>query len=216
MDNVDIVVRMRDVTGTRNAKRLRREGFIPGVIYGHGKEATTIAVEPHVLREALTTGAGMHAVLNVIYEGQKRAHKAIVKELEWDRVKHNVIHFDLQEIRLDEKIETTVTVHFEGEAVGVKAGGVLDESTREVAVKGLVTAIPEHLVLDISGLGMNDTARVADLVLPDGIEVLNDPEEVLCSVLAPKAEEVAAEAAEVTEAAEPEVVGKAGEEAAAE
>ena len=158
MDNVSIVVHKRDDTGTRAAKRLRKSGLIPGVIYGHGKDAVLIAVEPHALRDALTTSAGMHAVLDVTFEGQKRGHKAIVKELTLDRVKSNVIHVDLQEIRLDETIETTVAIHFEGEAKGVKAGGMLDESTREVTVKGLVTAIPEHLVVDVSELDMNETA----------------------------------------------------------
>jgi large subunit ribosomal protein L25 len=217
MDNVSIVVHKRDVTGTRAAKRLRKSGLIPGVIYGHGKDAVLVAVEPHVLREALHTSAGMHAVLDVTFEGQKRGHKAIVKELTLDRVKNNVIHIDLQEIRLDETIETTVSVHFEGEAKGVKAGGMLDESTREVTVKGLVTAIPEHLVVDVSGLDMNETLQVADLVVPEGIEVMADPEEVLCSVLPPRKVEVeeGAEGEEVEEAvggAEPELVGKKEEE----
>ena len=115
MDNVSIVVHKRDVTGTRATKRLRKSGLIPGVIYGHGKDAVLIAVEPHVLREALRTDAGMHAVLDVTFEGQKRGHKAIVKELTLDSVKSTVIHIDLQEIRLDETIETTVSIHFEGE-----------------------------------------------------------------------------------------------------
>jgi len=220
MDNVGIVVHKRDVTGTRSAKRMRSAGLIPGVMYGHGKAAVQIAVEPHVLRDALSTEAGMHAVLAVTFEGQKRTHRAIVKDLQLDKVKQTVTHVDLQEIRLDETIETTVTVTFEGEAKGVKTGGLLDEVTREVTVKGLVTAIPEHLVLDISGLDVNDTARVADLPVPDGIEVLDDPEEVLCSVLAPrKAEAVAgAEVGEWVEGApvEPELVRKPGEYEGAE
>ena len=119
MDNVSIVVHKRDVTGTRAAKRLRRSGLIPGVIYGHGKDAILFAVEPHVLRDALGTSAGTHAVLDVTVEGQKTGHKAIVKEFELDPVKQTVTHVDLQEIRLDETIETTVAVSFEGEAKGV-------------------------------------------------------------------------------------------------
>ena len=217
MDNVSIVVHKRDDTGTRASKRLRKSGLIPGVIYGHGKDAVLIAVEPHALRDALTTGAGTHAVLDVTFEGQKRGHKAIVKELTLDRVKSNVIHVDLQEIRLDETIETTVAIRFEGEAKGVKAGGMLDESTREVTVKGLVTAIPEHLVVDVSELDMNETLQVADLVVPEGIEIMADPDEVLCSVLPPRKVEVeegveGEEAVEAVAAAEPEIVGKKEEE----
>ncbi len=220
MDRVSIVVRPRDVSGTRAARRLRRDGFIPGVLYGHGKDATLIAIDPHTLREALSTEAGMHAVLDVTLEGQKRAHKAIVKELELDKVKHTVTHVDLQEIRLDETIESTVTVHFEGESRGVKMGGLLDEVVREVTVKGRVTDIPEHLVLDISELGLGDTATVADLRVPEGVEVQDAPDEVLCSVLSPrKAEAVLEEIEEAAAAAapeQPEVVGKPEEEEAAE
>ncbi len=212
MDNVNIVAHKREVTGTRATKRLRKQGLIPGVIYGHGKEAVLIAVEPHALREALSTDAGTHAVLNVTLEGQKRGHKAIVKDLTLDRVKSNVIHVDFQEIRLDEMIETTVAIHFEGESAGVKLGGMLDEATREVTVKGIVTAIPEHLTIDISGLDIGSTLKVADLEVPEGIEIQDDPEEVLCSVLAPRkaveGEEEAEEAAEAAPGAEPELVGK--------
>ncbi len=221
MDKVTLVVQLRDDTGSRAARRLRKAGLIPGVLYGHGKDATLFAVDPHALRGVLGTGAGTHAVIAVTVEGHKRAHNAIVKDMQLDRVKSSVTHLDLQEIRLDETIETTVAVSFQGEALGTKTGGVLDESTREVTVKGLVTAIPEHLVLDISGLDVNDAARVADLVVPEGLEILDDPEEVLCSVLPPRKveEEVGAEGEEGLEApaapAEPEIVGKGeGEEAA--
>jgi large subunit ribosomal protein L25 len=221
MEKVTLVVQPRDLTGSRNARRLRKSGLIPGVLYGHGKDATAFAVDPHALR-AVLGGGGTHAVLSVTVEGHKRAHNAIIKELELDRVKSTVTHIDLQEIRLDETIETTVSVSFEGEAVGVKAGGMLDESTREVTIKGLVTEIPEHLVLDISGMDINDTAKVGDLVVPEGIEVVNDPEEVLCSVLPPrKVEEEVVEGVEegvaVGEAGgEPEIVGKGEAEEAAD
>jgi large subunit ribosomal protein L25 len=218
MDNVNIVVHKRDVTGSRASRRLRKQGLIPGVIYGHGKEAVLIAVDPHTLREALSTDAGTHAVLNVVFEGQKRGHKTIVKDMALDRVKSNVVHIDLQEIRLDETIETVVAVHFEGESKGVKAGGMLEEAIREVAVKGVVTAIPEHLVMDITELEVGSTLKVSDLQVPEGIEVLDDPEEVLCSVLAPrKAVEVEEGEEEAVEApsAEPELVGKKEEEAEA-
>ena len=220
MDKVSIVVQPRDVTGSRAARRLRKAGLIPGVLYGHGKEATMFAVDPHVMRAALSTGAGTHAVLEITVEGHKRAHHAIVKDMELDPVKSTLTHLDLQEIRLDETIETTVAVRFEGEAKGVKSGGMLDESTREVTVRGLVTAIPEHLVLDISDMDINDTAKVGDLVVPEGIELVDDPEQVLCSVLPPRkveeeVEEGAAEAAEGAAEAEPEIVGKGDKEEAA-
>ena len=220
MEKVTLVVQPRDLTGSRNARRLRKSGLIPGVLYGHGKEATAFAVDPHALRPVLV-GGGTHAVLSVTVEGHSKTHNAIIKELELDRVKSTVTHIDLQEIRLDETIETTVAVSFEGEAIGLKSGGMLDESTREVTIKGLVTAIPERLVLDISAMDINDTAKVGDLVVPEGIEVMNDPEEVLCSLLPPrKVEEELEEGAEGAEGAvagaEPEVVGKGEAEESAD
>ena len=217
MEKVTLVVQPRDVTGSRNARRLRKTGLIPGVLYGHGNEATLFSVDPHALRAALG-GGGTHAVLAITVEGHKKAHNAIVKEMELDPVKSTVTHIDLQEIRLDETIETTVAVSFEGEAIGLKSGGMLDESTREVTIRGLVTAIPEHLVLDISEMDINDTAKVGDLVVPEGIEILDDPEQVLCSLLPPRKveEEVegAEEAVEGVGAAEPAIVGKAEDESA--
>ncbi len=220
MDKVSIVVQSRDVTGSRAARRLRKAGLIPGVLYGHGKEATMFAVDPHVMRAALSTGGGTHAVLEITVEGHKGAHHAILKDMELDPVKSTLTHLDLQESRLDETIETPVSVSFEGEAKGVKSGGMLDESTREVTVRGLVTAIPEHLVLDISDMDINDTAKVGDLVVPEGLELLDDPEQVLCSVLPPRkveeeVEEGAAEAAEGASEAQPEIVGKGDKEEAA-
>lgn len=210
MENVSIVVQPRDATGTRAARRLRREGFIPGVLYGHGKAATLFSVEPAVMREALSTSAGTHAVLSVTIEGTRGTRKAIVKEIALHKSKSTATHIDLQEIRLDETIESQVAIHFEGESKGVKAGGVLDESLREVTVRGVVTAIPQHLVLDISELDVNDTAKVSDLQVPAAVTVVDDPEQVVCSVLPPRvAEEGLEEGAEV---GEPGLVGK--EEAA--
>lgn len=206
MDNVSIVVQSRDVTGSRAARRLRKSGFIPGVIYGHGKDATMIAVEPHVMREALSKSGGSHAVLDVTIEGQRGSRKAIIKDIELHPTRSTARHIDLQEIRLDETIETAVAVRFEGESTGVKAGGVLDESLREVTVKGLVTDIPESLLFDISDLDINDTAKVADLVVPAGIVLTGNLDQVLCSVLPPRKVEEEVETG-LEEEEEPGIVG---------
>jgi large subunit ribosomal protein L25 len=218
MERVSLVVQHRDETGSRAARRLRHQGLIPGIMYGHGDAAHNITVDPHALRAALTTDAGTHAVLDVAFEGTKTVHKAIVKDMVLDPVKSTVVHLDLQEIRLDETIETTVAVRFEGEAKGVKNGGMLDESTREVNVKGVVTDIPEHIVIDISDLDYGDNVKVSDLIAPEGIEILDDPELVLASILAPRGEAEAEEGAEeaAPSAAEPEIVGKGEKEEEAE
>jgi large subunit ribosomal protein L25 len=223
MDNLRLPARARDAGGSRAARRLRREGLIPGVLYGHGKPAVLFAVEPAHLREAMSGDSGRHAVLDVMLEGHKRARRAIIKELELDPVRHVVTHVDLQEIRLDEVIEARVAVRYEGPAAGEKTGGMLDESTRELTVKGKVTEIPEHLSVDITEMTVGDALYVKDMTVPEGLEVLDDPELVLCSVLMPRKaeavpaeEEEAAAVAEAEEQAEPEVIGKGQKEEAEE
>ena len=221
MERVKLVVEHRDDKGTRNSKRLRKQGLIPGVLYGAGKPAATIAVEAVDLRSATTTESGLHAVLDVVFKGTKKTHVAIVKDMQLDPVKHHITHIDLQEIKLTDKIETTVTVHVEGVPNGVKMGGILDVASHEVAVEGLPTDIPEHLVVNVEALEIGDVARVSDLIVPDTIKVLEVPEAVICSVVAPKVveeevvEEEGVEGAEAGEA-EPELVGKEETEEGAE
>ena len=128
----------------------------------------------------------MHAVLDVTVDGHKRAHKAIVKDMQLDPVKPTVTHIDLQEIRLDEPIETTVAVRFEGEAAGVKVGGMLESPCARSPSRAWSPTSPSTSCIDISDLGMGDAAKVGDLQVPEGVEILADPEEVLCSVLAPR------------------------------
>ena len=208
MDRVKLVVSPRDVDGSREARRLRRRGLIPAVLYGSGKPALSIAVEQHALRDALATGAGLHAVLDVMIEGQPKPHVAIVKEYEIDKVKHFMTHVDFQEINLTELIESNVTVTLVGTPTGVRLdGGVLDVVTREVLVSALPTDMPEHLTLNVEELVVGDVARVSDIAVPADVTILDDLDEVICSVLAPRLAEEEPEEAEAG-LAEPEVVGE--------
>lgn len=218
MDRVDLVVSERSAVGTSEVRRLRRQGVIPGVLYGAGKAATPIAIDPHALRAALTTGHGTHAVFDVVFGGQKTKHHAVIQELQLDSVKQLVTHVDLREVKLSEPIEATVGVHLEGTAPGVKAGGLLETVAHEIAIKALPGDIPEHLVLQIDHLELGDVARMKDLQVPEGVTILSDPDDVVITIIAPRGateleEEEAAEAAEAgEEQAEPELVGKAREE----
>ena len=209
MDRVKLVVHPRDAAGSREARRLRRSGLIPAVLYGSGKAAVSVAVDEHALRAAVGTTAGMHAVLDVVIEGHKTPRVAIVKEVELDKIKHVVTHVDFQEIKLTELIESNVTVTLEGTPVGVSLnGGLLDVVTREVTVSALPTDVPEHITLQVEALDVGDVAHVADLQAPANVTILNDPDDVVCSVLAPRLAEVAGEEGEEAAAAEPEVVGE--------
>ena len=217
MDRVKLEVNERTETGTRAAKRMRRAGLIPGVLYGSGKAATTIVIDPHALRAAVSTEHGTHAVFDVVFAGHKRAHHAVIQEMQLDPVKHRVTHLDLREVNLNEPIEAAVDLRLEGTAPGVKAGGLLDVSAHEIHIRCLPADMPEHLVLDVNELMLGDVARIKDVVAPEGVTILDDPEEVAASVIPPRVvveEEVeAAEAVEGEESAEPEIVGKGhGEE----
>jgi large subunit ribosomal protein L25 len=221
MERVKLNVQTRGATGSHAAKRLREQGFIPGVLYGAGKPAQPFAVRAHDLRDALSTEAGRHAVLDVVFEGKKRGHVAVLKDTQLDKVKGTLTHIDLQEIHLNEPIETKVEIRLEGVAPGVKAGGIVDIVHHEVAVRGLPADIPEHVTLLVDSYNVGDVAHVRDVTVPDGLAVLDDPETVVLSIIGTKvtgAVEAGAEeeaAAEET-SAEPQLVGKRGEEAGAE
>jgi large subunit ribosomal protein L25 len=211
MDRVKLVVNERTDTGTSAVKRMRRTGMIPGVLYGSGKTATAIAIDPHVLRAAVSTEHGTHAVFDVMFEGRKTAHHAVIQEMQFDAVKHVITHVDLREVKLNEPIEAAVGLQLEGTAPGVKAGGLLDVTTHEIHIKCLPADIPEHLVLVIDELELGEVARIKDIVPPEGVTILDDPDEAVASVIPPRGaleEEAEAEAAEAEEQAEPEIVGK--------
>ncbi len=216
MDNVSLVVQPRDVSGSRAARRLRNSGFIPGVLYGRGQAATLITINPRSLREALSTEAGVNAVLDVSLEGDKAVRHAVVKELDLDPVKSVVRHVDLQEIRLTQIIEAAVAIVLEGDCKGVKAGGILDQTTHQVTARGVVTAIPEHIAFDISDLDVHDSARISDLVLPADLQVLDDPDQVVCSILAPRGAEVDLGEEAEGAPAEPGIVGEVEKEEVAD
>lgn len=191
---VKLTVSERTHLGSSESRRLRKQGLVPGVLYGR-EAPVPIAVGERDLRAALTTSAGTHAVLDVAIDGGKQ-HSAILKEFQRDPVRGLITHVDLQEVRLDQPIHSAVAVTLVGEPAGVKEGGVLSHVTTEVNVEGLPLEIPQHLEFDVSGMHINDTVRVAELSLPDGITLLDDPEEVLATVTQPSREEVPEETLE--------------------
>ncbi len=194
---------------------MRRRGLIPGVLYGRSKPHA-FAVPERELRSALTTSAGLHAILDVELDAQKATHPSVLKEYQRHPIRGTLIHIDLQEVRLDQPITASVTVNLIGEPVGVKEGGVLSQVSREVNVEALPLEIPEHLDVDVSGMQMGDTLRLSELQVPGNVKLLDDPDEtVLATVTMPTRVEEPVE--EVEEGAELEGVPAAGEaEAAAE
>src|SRR5918912_4330489 len=169
-DRVKLQVREREQRGSADARRLRREGFVPGVLYGNGKKPHAICIPERELRRVLTGAGGLHAILDVVLEGQKTTHPSILKDYQQHPVRGGLLHVDLQEVRLDQPIQARVVVELIGEPAGVTEGGVLSQGKREVTVEALPMEIPEHLELDVSGMAIGDTLRLADLPVSEGVK----------------------------------------------
>jgi large subunit ribosomal protein L25 len=194
----------RPERGTRAAKRLRREGYVPGVVYG-GKDgdSTSFKVNALTLRHVLVDGA---ALIDLKVGGKTRP--VIVKDRHQHPVRDELLHIDLLEVRLDEKIQTQVYVHLEGaeEAPGIKEGGVLEHITHQLNIEALPTDIPDAIQVDVSGLEIAATMHLSEISAPQGVTFLDDPEDtIIATVVVP------------TEVEEPEIeeetvlVGEDGE-----
>jgi large subunit ribosomal protein L25 len=218
MERVKIEVRAREGRGTKDAKALRADGHIPGVIYSATSDTEAIVLDARDLRHALS-GAGMHAVFDVSIDG-KKTRPVLIKEFQLDPVRDRVIHVDLHEIRLDQKINTSVVVHLEGHAEGVNMGGALSQPTHEVHVEALPADLVESITVDVSALEIGQSIRLSDVTAPSGISFTDDLEgTILATIAAPVSEEelkseaeLEAEAeAEGLEAAEEAEAGEGGE-----
>ena len=187
-ERVKLEVQARDARGSREARRLRREGLVPGVFYGGGKEPVAISVPARVLRRALTGAGGLHSILDVVVAGDGNGdpRPAVLKDYQQDVISGRVSHIDLQQVRLDRPIQATVVVYLVGEAAGSKEGGVLSQVTREITVEALPMEIPERIEADVSEMQIGDSLRLADVGAIEGVTYLDDPEEtVLATVGAP-------------------------------
>jgi large subunit ribosomal protein L25 len=208
-DRVKLEVLEREHSGSAESRRLRKQGMIPGVLYGRGQTPHTICVPERHLRRALTGAHGLHTILDVVLDGQKTTHASIVKDYQLDAVRGRIIHIDLQEVRLDQPITAQVVVELVGEPAGVKEGGVLSQVAREINVEALPMEVPDRLELDVSDMAIGDTLRLSDLPVREGVRFLDDPDETVLAtvtmptrVVEPEPEEVEGEeeaAAEVPE-----------------
>jgi large subunit ribosomal protein L25 len=211
-ERIKLDVTPREESGSAVSRRLRAAGMIPGVLYGAGKKAHPFSVEERELRRVLTGEHGLHAILDVVFDGQKTAHHAVLKDYQLDPVRPRLLHIDLHEVRLDQVIQTQVAVEVVGESPGVKEGGVLTLVLRDVNVEALPMEVPDRIELDISSMTIGDSLRISDLVVPESVTLLDDPEAVVTTVTPPtKVEEP-----EVVEEEEEELEGEEAVEGEAE
>lgn len=185
---------------------MRRAGRVPAVAYGTGLEPTPVSVDALELYHVLHTGAGTNAVISLAIDG--RSQLVLAREIQRHPVRRNILHVDFVTVQQDVKVDVDIPITLEGEAVGADSGGVVSQELYTVRVSVLPLEVPEQIVARIADLGVGDVRRLGDLELPAGVELLDDPERPVVSVLAPtvtpsaEEEAPAPEAAEVDEATE--------------
>ncbi len=209
-DSTALTITPREAAGSRQARRLRRQGTVPGVLYGGGQEPLPFQVSARTLRQAL---AHAGAVLDVTVEGGSSS-PAVLKELNRHPVSGETVHVDLLRVRLDQSIQSTVILELTGvdESPGVRDGGVLEQVTRELTIEALPTDIPDTVTHDVSEMQIGDTLTLESVRAPAGVTLVDDPETVVATVTPPRLQVEPTE--EIEE--ETEVVGEAAAEAAAE
>jgi large subunit ribosomal protein L25 len=203
-ETTKLSVEAREPASSRAVRRLRREGRVPGVVYGGEGDAQTFQVDARELRLALARGG---AVIELAFDGGK-ATPVVVKEEQRDPVTGRILHVDLLRVRLDKPIQATTVIELDGgeEAPGVKEGGVLEQVTREINIEALPANIPDAIYFDVSHMEINDTEMLGALTVPEGVTLLDDLEETVIATLTPPRVEEEPEIEEETE-----LVGEEGE-----
>ncbi len=213
-ENATLKASVREATGKGVARRMRREGRIPAVVYGRGEETFPLSLDAHDFEMLVKNHALDTTLVELQIEGAggKKASKVrtLVVEVQSHPYKPLVLHVDFQQIHAGEKVTVEVPIDLVGTAAGVREGGVLQHVMHVVEVVCDVDQIPESFQVDVSVLAIGDGVHISDLDVPEGVEVLADPERTICTVAAPTILELPEEDEE--EALEPELVGEAGEE----
>ncbi len=209
MERVTLQAEVRHEKGKGAARALRRQGYIPAVLY-RGGHSTPIKLNKHDLVRFINSTMGQNVMINLQFQdGTSRL--ALLKDYQVDPIKGELLHTDFYEVSLKEKVRVSVAVVLQGEPVGVKKeGGILEHGITELEIECLPEDIPPHIEVDVSGLHAGDSLHVEEIRVPDNIRVLSDPKEVIATVVVPLIEEAPAE--EEEEEVEPEVLKKGKKE----
>lgn len=209
MDFVELHASLREGKGKEISKKLREENLVPGIVYKKGEETVSLKIDRKDLLKALHTEAGENVIINLVVDGtkKKKERTVIIKDVQRDPVKDHLLHVDFQEISLTEKLKVKIRIVSKGEAIGVKQDkGVLQHVLWEAECECLPTNIPEKIEVDIVNLKIGEAIYIKDILSPEGVKILEDPEAIVFAVEhAKEVEEVVAPAAE-GEAQEPEVI----------
>jgi large subunit ribosomal protein L25 len=203
-----IEVQIREGLGKGAARALRRQGLIPGIVYGRDFDPIPIQVDLEEIKRLLHHESLESMLIRMKLNG--REETVMVKEIQRHPVTYDILHVDFHKISMTEEVTTHVPIELVGESVGVKEGGILEFLLRELEIRCLPTEIPEHITVDISQMRIGDSLRVGDMDLGEKVTILDDPDTVIVLIAAPVVQEEVAEAEEIEEAeeAEPELVGE--------
>jgi large subunit ribosomal protein L25 len=205
MQMQELTVKRRDATGKGVARRIRRDGGVPAILYG-GETPQPLVVDAKAVMKTVAGHGGTTQLLTLRFDGDGGSRMAVLRELQFDPVTEDLLHVDLQEVSATKAITVRVAIHPVGEAVGVKeTKGILSLVLHELDVACLPAQIPERIDADITQLRIGDVLTVADLQAPEGVRILNDAGQAVATVAPPAVEEVAVPAAPAA-TAEPEVL----------
>jgi large subunit ribosomal protein L25 len=199
----------REKFGSMEARRLRRAGLVPAIVYGHKEETVSVTLPRVEVEKAIR-----HGVRVVDLKTRGKTEKALIKEVQWDHLGMHLLHIDFTRVGADERVVVTVPIELRGIAPGTTHGGVLDQPIHSLAVECLAISLPDSIRVNISELQVGGVIHVKDLVLPEGVKAMADPDAIVVHITTPAAAAEPAVGAEVPSAAEPEVIGrqKAAEE----
>jgi large subunit ribosomal protein L25 len=212
-EKVGLTAAPRDHRGKGAARRMRQAGRVPAVVYGHGVESRAVSVDAHELERLFSRISVENTLIDLKIDGQRRAIRTLVREVQSHPYKPEVLHVDFYQVRMDEEIHLEVPIRLTGTAAGVKEGGVLQHALYDLPVRCLPDAIPEVLEIDVSALDIGESLHVSDLTIPEGVTVEMDPERTICSVVPPTVPALEEEVEEAEEAEEEaELLGERPEE----
>lgn len=199
----------REGTGKGSARSLRAKGQVPAIIYGHGREPQPLAIDTRELEKLLSKISAESTVIELSMDG--KSARTLIREIQRHPFKRQILHVDFQELVAGEKVTVRIPIVLTGVPEGVRVdAGILDQVMRELEIEVDPANIPNHVEVDVNPLRIGDSVHVRDIALPEGVELVGEPDSTVCVVSAPRAVvETVAATEEVEVAAEPEVIGKA-------
>ena len=180
-----LVVKKREGVGKSAARKVRKEGAVPAVVYGRETEPIPIVVNLTEFKKALSTEAGENTLLelHIKDDGEEITKLALLRDIQFDYLTSRPLHFDFQEVLMKEKLTVKVPVKIVGKSEGVKAGGILEEILREIEIECLPADIPNYIEVDVSSLGIGDSIHIGDLTISENVTVMHEPDETIVTIL---------------------------------